>query len=387
MEYTIPMMDDSAAQAALKTQWLALQRAIIEADDQKALQQAARRIQDLTQQLVEQSPDVQQLTHTISAFNDALTRRVIDVCIANTNASHSLGANGNAGVVSGAQNGTGALQWCWISLGSEGRQEQTLWSDQDNGIIFLGAGPADPIRAQLLPLARRINEALDACGFPLCSGDIMASNPHWCLSLAEWRERFDAWIIEGNPQALLNASIFFDLRPLYGAHHLAQQLCDTLAQEAVHNTRFLFQMAANALRRTPPLGLLRRFIVEKDGPYAGTIDLKLHGATLFVDAARIYALACGTSTSNTADRLRFAARAKHLHPGDVERWIAAFYVIQMLRLKQQHSHYAGQAQMHNHVNPNLLDPSERAALKDALRQARALQQQLELDFPGSSAGM
>jgi CBS domain-containing protein len=370
MELTPPTDEFASAPAlltpALTLRLLTLQREIAAAGDIAALQLAARHIQQLTQCLVEQSLDAQQLTLMISALNDALTRRVIDLC--------SSGQRIEA-------------QWCWISLGSEGRQEQTLSSDQDNGIIFQGDAPAEQIRAQLLPLARRINEALDACGFPLCSGDIMASNPRWCLSLTEWQQHFDSWIVEGNPQALLNASIFFDLRPLHGAQHLARELCDKLAREAAQNTRFLFQMAANALRRTPPLGMLRRFIVEKDGPYAGTIDLKLHGATLFVDAARIYALACGVSASNTAQRLRLAAQAEHLHPGDVEEWIAAFYVIQLLRLKQQHSHYADLVQMHNHVDPNRLDALDRAALKDALRQARSLQQRLELDFPGSSAGI
>jgi signal-transduction protein with cAMP-binding, CBS, and nucleotidyltransferase domain len=99
------------------------------------------------------------------------------------------------------------------ALGSEGRQEQTLASDQDNGLIFAGSGDAVAVREQLLPMALRINEALDACGFPLCTGQVMASNPQWCLDLHEWRQRFAGWIIEGDPQALLNASIFFDLRP------------------------------------------------------------------------------------------------------------------------------------------------------------------------------
>lgn len=347
----------------------ALRREIQAAPDLAALQQASRRIQALAQRLVEAKPDAEQLTRMISSFNDALTRRLIDVC------SQDFRQAG--------------LEWCWISLGSEGRQEQTLSGDQDNGIIFASINNDDPeqVRAALLPLARRINEALDACGFPLCLGDIMASNPHWCLSLAEWRERFGLWIIEGDPQALLNGSIFFDLRPLHGAQHLAQQLSGWLALEAAENSRFLFQMVANALRREPPLGLLRHFVVAREGPYAGTIDLKLNGAALFIDAARIYSLACGAGASNTADRLRLAAARQRLHPDDVARWIEAFYFIQMLRLKNQHQHYSGQALMHNHVDPNRLEPHDKHALQQALHQARVLQQRLALDHPGSSQGM
>ncbi|MFC6519507.1 putative nucleotidyltransferase substrate binding domain-containing protein [Undibacterium arcticum] len=179
----------------------------------------------------------------------------------------------------------------------------------------------------------------------------------------------------------------FDLRPLYGAHSLAHELADWLAVEASENSRFLFQMTANALRREAPLGMLRKFVVEKGGQFAGTIDLKLNGATLFVDAARIYGLACGTRANNTADRLRLAAKSHRLHPSDVDQWINAFYFIQMLRLKNQHRNYTSFTEMHNHVDPNQLEAADRHALLDALRQARTLQNRLALDYPGSSQGI
>ena len=365
-EHLLPR-DTLESQVQFAPQLDGVRRAIAQAGDAAGLRLAARAIQALAQRLVEQAPAAERLTRLISALNDALTRRVIELA--------------------GAQALPESLRWCWISLGSEGRQEQTLSSDQDNGIIFTGGGPADALRARLLPLARRINETLDDCGFPLCSGNIMASNPQWCLSLAEWRQCFADWIIEGDPQALLNASIFFDLRPLHGEVALAQELLAWLGGQAAGNSRFLFQMAANALRREAPLGLLRSFVLEKKGPYAGTIDLKLHGVTLFVDAARIYGLASGAGAANTAERLRLAVMAHQLHPDDADEWIDAFYVIQMLRLKHQHRHYAGATQMHNHVDPDLLDGPERHALLGALRQARRLQQRLALDYPGSGGGI
>jgi CBS domain-containing protein len=277
---------------------------------------------------------------------------------------------------------TEAVSWCWIALGSEGRQEQTLSSDQDNGIIFAGSDPDDALREMLLPLARRINEALASCGFPLCAGQVMAGTPRWCLSLQEWRNRFANWIFEREPQALLNATIFFDLRPLYGAHDLAQSLMNWLAENASDNPRFLLQMTENALRRTSPLGVLHGFTIEKSGEFVGTIDLKLKAATLFVDAARIYCLSCGSRASNTADRLRLAAEAHQLVPSETEEWIGAFHFIQMLRLKSQHRCYAAGAAMHNHLNPNQLDPAERRLLLHALLRARALQNLLRNRFAG-----
>lgn len=344
----------------------ALQQAcavIAAARDEAGLRRASALIEDLVHRLVDQAQTAEPMTLLISMLNDALTRRIIEVASADAALPDA--------------------RWCWISLGSEGRQEQTLSSDQDNGIIFSGDAPDDALRAALLPLAQRINATLDACGFPLCTGQVMAGNPEWCLSLREWKERFRNWIMEGDPQALLNASIFFDLRPLHGDEDLADELARWLALEASANSRFLFQMAANSLRREAPLGFFRRIIVERNGKYPGTLDLKVNAATIFVDAARIYGLACGTYASNTAERLRLAVDARRLHPDDVEKWIRAFYSIQMLRLKHQQRSYRQGQKMHNHVDPKRLDAPDRSSLLDALRQARAVQRRLALDFPGS----
>ncbi len=336
------------------------------AQDERDLQRAAAEIRSLWQRVAGQAAS-EPTTRLISTLNDALTQRVIDLACAGEEMA--------------------GMRWCWIALGSEGRQEQTLSSDQDNGMILAGSGGAEAMRDRMLPLALRINETLDACGFPLCTGQIMASNPQWCLDLHEWRERFASWIIEGDPPGLLNATIFFDLRPLYGAGELAQALMGWLGKMAPDNPRFLFQMTANALRRKAPLGLLRDFVVAKRGEFAGTIDLKLDAATLFVDAARIYGLACGARASNTAHRLRRASEMGRLAPKDVQAWILAFDCIQRLRLKTQQRCFERGMPMHNHVDPDELEAGERRLLLDALRQARVLQKHLALDYLDARQGI
>lgn len=347
--------------AGLNTPALQQAHAIVAAaNDVQGVKLAAARIRTLAHQLADDMGGSEPATRVISTVNDILTHRVIEIVAADA-------VPGN-------------LPWCWIALGSEGRQEQTLSSDQDNGIIFEGEGESG--RARLLDLAKRINDALDACGFPLCRGNVMAGNPDCCLSLAEWKERFREWIFEGDPQALLNATIFFDLRPLYGAHALAEELGNWLAQEASGNPRFLYQMAANALQREVPLGLIRRFAVERKGKHRGTIDLKMKAAALFVDGGRIYGLASGTHAVNTADRFRLAVKANRLHPTEAEGWINGFHFIQSLRLKNQQACYRRGEEIHNHVAPSMLDASDRARLLDALRQARHLHHRLVLDYPG-----
>ena len=120
-----------------------------------------------------------------------------------------------------------------------------------------------------LSFARRVNEALAACGFPLCKGEIMASNPRWCLSVSEWKQQFSAWMSEPDAQALLNSTVFFDFRGLYGATGLADELRQWLGANARGREVFWRFMAENALRNEPPLGLLRDFALGEHGGRAG----------------------------------------------------------------------------------------------------------------------
>lgn len=318
-------------------------------------------IRALAHAMLAQGVGAEQLTQLISTLNDLLTERIIELMRARFD--------------------VGDIRFCWLALGSEGRLEQTLSTDQDNGIVFAaGEQEAKATRERLLPFARAVNEALDACGFPLCKGGVMASNPQWCLTLAGWRKLFANWIDQGDPEALLNASIFFDFRPLTGDVTLAEELRAWLARHAPANPRFLHQMAANALRNRPPLGVVRDFVLESRGEYAHTIDLKLNGTTPFVDAARIYSLAAGDSHTNTVQRLRAAAAARLLPGEEVEAWNEAFLFIQLLKLRHQHwQEREGQA-LHNHVNPDELNELERRILKEAFRQARKLQTRLALDY-------
>ncbi len=336
--------------------------AIHGAKDIAALQHAAGDIRQLAHNMMAQGVAAEQLTQFISTLNDLLTVRIIELeCSA-----------------AGDRENPVCAVFCWIALGSEGRYEQTLNTDQDNGIIFQPPEgiSADQVRAKVLPLALRINQALDACGFPLCKGNIMASNPQWCLSLDEWKDKFAGWIDQGNPEALLNASIFFDFRPLYGQHELAGELRHWLMNKAAANPRFLHQMAANALRNRPPLGLVRDFLVGEENK----LDLKLNGFTPFVDAARIFSLAANVTHTNTVQRLRMSAAKLGISPAETGAWVDALHFIQLLRLRRQHEEIENGSTLDNHIDPDTLNDLDRRILKEAFRQARKLQARLALDY-------
>ena len=329
------------------------------------LQQGAADIRRMAHNMMAQGVAPEQLTQFISAFNDLLTARVVEL---ECKASGLIGTPLHDGL-------------CWMALGSEGRFEQTLNTDQDNAIIFeVPAGmTADRARERLLPVARRINETLALCGFPLCKGEIMASNPKWCLSLEEWKRTFNGWIGGGTPEQLLNASIFFDFRALYGAQHLAEDLRQWLSRVASENSRFLHMMAGNALRNRPPLGVVRDFVLGK----GNTLDLKLNGITPFVDAARIFALAAGVMQTNTIQRLRLSAAKMKLPEAEIDAWVDALLFIQVLRLRH-HDEASEQGlkddALDNRIDPEKLNELDRRILKEAFRQARKLQSRLALEY-------
>jgi CBS domain-containing protein len=273
--------------------------------------------------------------------------------------------------------------WGWLAFGSDGRTEQTISTDQDNGLIFdaepgVAAGAA---RQRLLPFAQAVNRALAACGFPLCEGNIMAGNPRWCLSLGEWLACFDSWISNTDPQALLGAVIFFDFRVLHGREDLAERLRERLLARAAATPRFLRQMAEQALGTRPPLGLLSDFATEEAPDGSRTLDLKMSGARLFVDAARVMALAAGVAHTSTAERLRQGGPRLRIPPAETSAFVESFFFIQLLRLRRQaRSPDSAAHEPPNRINPDDLNEVERRMLVECLRQARRLQRRLALDY-------
>jgi CBS domain-containing protein len=338
-----------------------LPETIAAAGDEDALEQAAGDIRQLAKDMMITGVAAEQLTHFIAALNDRLTQRVLEIEL--------------------PRHRVDDLRFCWIALGSEGRLEQTFATDQDNGVIFdapEGLAPA-VARERLLPLTSAVNRTLDRCGFPLCKGNLMAGNPQWCLSLAEWRTQFSAWIRNTDPQAVLNSAIFFDFRPVFGDATFAERLREWLLRQTQATPRFLLEMARGALATRPPLGLLREFQFDRSPDFPRTIDLKLYGLRPFVEAARINALRHGVAHTNTAERLRLAAPAMHLASGDVAAMVDAFYFIQRLRLRHQQFD-ADAARAPNRIEPDRLNAFDRRMLKESFRQARELQQRLALDY-------
>jgi CBS domain-containing protein len=212
----------------------------------------------------------------ITEINDALILKAIEL------ATHQLQQAGEP---------IEQIDYCWLSLGSEGRKEQLLRTDQDNALLFQIKPGQDPAHVQqyMLQLGKAVTDILIACGFEECPGGIMASNPLWCLSLDEWVRQFQGWITEPEPKALMHATIFFDFRPVAGNMRLADELKSQIFGLIQQNQAFMTFFAKNALLNPPPLSFFRGFILEKEGKHADRFDIKARAIMPLVDAARIFA--------------------------------------------------------------------------------------------------
>lgn len=334
-----------------------LTRTITRAGSAEELAGVRPQIRGLIDTMLAHGAAAEQINHIITSLNDRIVTRCLELCL--------------------AEYGDPGIPFTWIAFGSEGRQEQTLHTDQDNGILF--APPpgmdAEQGRQRLLPLARRINETLAQVGFSWCKGNVMASNPELCLTEAEWHARFSAMITQSTPDNLLRSSIYFDLRPIWGPFEPVQQLYEAVVQEASSHSLFQHMMASNALRNRPPLGLVRDFVTRGDH-----LDLKLQGLTPFVDAARILALAHGIVATGTLERFQALGERQIVRERDIRAWRDAYGFVQILRMRLHQGQAARGAELSNRLDPDSLNELDRRILKEAFRQARSLQRRLEVDF-------
>ncbi len=320
-------------------------------------------ISQLVERMLAHGASSTQITQIITLLNDHTVCRVIELAL--------------------AERGDPGVPFSWLCFGSEGRREQTLHTDQDNGILFeaIDSAEADAIRNRLLPLAQYINQCLAQCGFTLCMGNVMAGNPELCLSRSEWARRFAGFVREASPENLLGSSIYFDLRVVWGDEQGCEQLRQGLLQQVADNRIFQRMMADNALRQRPPVGRLREFVLTRQGnDKAATLDLKVQGLTPFVDGARLLALANGIGACNTLERLRQLVAKGVIEPLDGAAYEEAYHFIQQTRMQQHQRQTRDNLPYSNRLDPDSLNHLDRRILRESLRQAQRLQSSLALRY-------
>ena len=275
--------------------------------------------------------------------------------------------------------GPAPVPYSWLVLGSQARGEASAFSDQDNALV-LADELEETHELYFERLARYVSDGLARCGYPYCPGEVMATNPRWRAPLRTWQHLFERWIDQPEPKALLNASIFFDMRHLYGDTALTQRLQKGVLAQTQKNSLFLAYMAKNALEHAPPLGFFRQFVLEHSGENISTFNLKFRGVVPVTDLARVYALGAGVAEANTGARLSRAAERGTLSREGAQNLRGAYEFIGSVRLRHQAAQVRSGRQPDNNVDPANLSPFERRHLKDAFRIVSAMQQALAERF-------
>ena len=330
----------------------ALARALRRAQSNAELRSVRKRLDTIVERYVESNLPIEFVARVTAAVTDQMTRRAIEL---------ALKAAGPA-----------PAPFAWLALGSQGRREQILSTDQDNALVY-EEGPHQPY---FLSLAKRVVESLHEAGFERCPGDMMASNARWCLDLAAWCRVFSQWMEVPEPKALMHANIFFDFRALAGETTLETRLRNHIGDSAQSVRRFLPMLANNALANPVPLSFFGSFVLERSGEHRQQFDIKARAMMPFADAARVLALEHVTPEVNTV--ARFAAVAKRT-PNLTEVCLAAgraYRCLMEIRTKQGLANQDGG----RFVPINRLDTYDRQRLRQAFRSLVDLQRILNVRY-------
>ena len=303
----------------------------------EALAKVCQQLPTLIVNLILTDMNTADIGSVIAAISDSLTRRLIELGI--------------------ALYGESPMAFQFLVFGSQARKDQSLGSDQDNALM-LERAPTEEEQAYFARLGHFVCDGLAQCGVRSCPGDIMASNPKWRLTYQEWELAFTRWIDTSSPSALLNVSIFFDIRCVYGDDQPVLDLIAATQRRVAKSSLFLATLTRTATASKPPLGFFRNFLLESSGEHKNQLDLKHQGLALINDLARIYGLGCQHYCVATKDRLEQAAREGLMGNDLARNLMDAWDELNELRLQAQRQHW-----QQNHPPSGYLDPSALSSLE------------------------
>jgi CBS domain-containing protein len=310
----------------------------------RELKQVVSSMPDLLVQWVNAGIRAHQLSHILTALSDAITVRLIELGI--------------------EQFGEPPIPFCWLGFGSQGRKEQLLGADQDNGLLI-----SDEVQPEhqdwFIQLANYVCDGLNDCGYVYCPGNIMATNEQWRQPLKNWLNTVDRWMRSPTERAVMEVSIFFDLRCVYGEISLMQNLQKHMLKNTQSNSIFTAALAQNVLSSPPPMGIFRRFVVNHNGEHQNELNLKIRGVIPIIDIVRLHALANGLTAVNTLDRLQALVECKAMTIVDSRNLQDALSVLMQLRVNHQAEQIVEGKVPSNYIHPSTLSKIMAKQLKDA----------------------
>ncbi len=322
------------------------------------------RAEYLLRQYLEQEVSINYIMTIMTEINDQIISRCIRM------SQEEMLAEGE---------GEAPCRYAWMSLGSQGRGEQLLRTDQDSALVFEDLPPTAHTKAKtyFVEMAKRVTEKLFSVGYAYCSGNMMASNPLWCLPTSGWKEIFSRWMKDPKSENILHVSVFFDYRCVYGDATLTAGLTDHIFNVLEQTSIFQSFLARAALQNPAPLTFFRNFMVERTGEYKDQFDLKGRAMMPLTDAARVLILqAKKGGINNTIQRFKILAE---LEPQNEELFLAAaeaYEILVRMRARiglkrEDHGRY---------LNPSELSRFQRVLLRNTFTPVQEIQQLLEVRF-------
>jgi CBS domain-containing protein len=313
----------------------------------------------LTQGYLEQEIPIYFITKVISEINTAITKRIIKLCI------NELGQEP-------------PVAYTWLAMGSQGRKEQLLITDQDNALVFENVSEEEypAVKEYFLALSTKITEKLNTVGFEYCPANIMASNPKWCNSLKEWKKQFKDWVNNPTADKILLSIIFFDFEYIDGDKDLYNQMSDSVFKYIAERKTFLGFLSKATLNNPAPLGFFKQFLVEQDGEHKDQFDIKSRAIRPLVDAARIFSLHHNLKINSTIARFEKLMEVEPQNRDFFESCAHAFKILLQFRTLQGLANNDGG----KFVDINSLSKSDRLKLKSCFKPIKNIQESLTNRF-------
>lgn len=319
------------------------------------LKRHAKEVPELLLSFSHKVDDISLIGKLLSGITDALTARLI--------------------YLYQEEQGLAPTRFSWICFGSQAREEQTLHSDQDNGLV-LPDNLTDQQQDYFKGMGEFVCQQLNECGIPLCPGNIMASNAQCRGTISHWLTRFSTWINSPTPEAMLNCKIFFDIRFIEGSSDLFSLFINKLNEVEKHQL-FFRALAAELNLNSVPIGLFNQFKLQSDEKEQKYLDLKKRGIVIINDIVRLYALQHNIQGANTLERLEALKKQPDINSKDMENLKDCWRYLTQLRLNSQLQH-AGLPS--NCISPALLSSLEKHQLKEAFYLIKQAQQAATLRF-------
>lgn len=354
---------DELANAQHQTIFLLIKR-IQNSGSIPELQKCYKKLSILIKAFIESGGKINTISKIISKVADEINLRLIHLAL--------------------KQTGTPPAKFAFVLLGSQAREEQTFITDQDNAVIFenVDESKKESTQKYFLKLAAFINDGLDAIGYKYCSGEIMAKNPKWCQPLDQWKKYFAGWLQKVQPQDLIDISVFFDIRFLYGDKKLINELKAFLAENLKNKAVFFYHYAQTIISLKPPISFFGNFVVESTKENKSAFDIKKVIVPI-VGFARIYDLKYQMFESNTMKRIELLYKKNIINKSDYKEITQAYNFLMMLRINHQLQSLEENIAPDNYINPKKLTDIERTMLKKIFSQISNFQNKLSLSFKGS----